>query len=355
MAREQHDYEATDGRTFHHITGITDKAWLKERHTRINGTEAAVLINESPYCTPYELFHRKRGDIPEAFEIGMRGRVGKALEPAVAKLVGKELKCKLRKLGGYFWNDDGMGATMDYEIIEGSINVLGQNEEGTPVWKVQDGKGWLVEIKTVDFLIFRDNWCFEDQGQKVIEPPVHIELQGQHQCEVAARPGVIFATLVGGNDLRFITRPADPNVGLGLRELTHKFWEDVGTNREPEVDFVNDADLIAQLYAHSDSESVYDGLEMDTLLKLCKQYEKARVIEKNAATAKKAAKSEMLTVIGSCSRARMPGGWSISATEVAPSPGTLITPEMVGQVTGGRKGYRTFKVTHSTTTKKGKK
>ena len=40
-------------------------------------------------------------------------------------------------------------------------------------------------------------------------------------------------------------------------------------------------------------------------------------------------------------------GWKLTATMIADTPPTVITPEMVGQTYGGRKGYRSLRITAS--------
>ena len=40
----------------------------------------------------------------------------------------------------------------------------------------------------------------------------------------------------------------------------------------------------------------------------------------------------------------MGDGWKISASMVADTPPTIITPDMVGQEIGGRKGYRNLRI-----------
>ncbi|MNL86522.1 hypothetical protein D3C87_2152590 [compost metagenome] len=52
----------------------------------------------------------------------------------------------------------------------------------------------------------------------------------------------------------------------------------------------------------------------------------------------------MLLIIGHASRALVPG-YSLSASTVKASEGTLITPSMVGLRVGGRKGFRGFRLT----------
>jgi hypothetical protein len=66
--------------------------------------------------------------------------------------------------------------------------------------------------------------------------------------------------------------------------------------------------------------------------------------EKEASDMKQSHKAELLTLVGDAENV-ITGMGKISAKEVKPSQGTLITPEMVGNYVGGRSGYRSFRVT----------
>jgi putative phage-type endonuclease len=67
-------------------TGGTEAGWLAARRQGITASEIAVVMGLSPYDSPFALYHRKRGDLPEIgdTEILERGRV---LEPYIVKKV----------------------------------------------------------------------------------------------------------------------------------------------------------------------------------------------------------------------------------------------------------------------------
>lgn len=283
--------------------------WLKQRSENVSSTESAALFGLSPYTTELELFYRKQsGDIGE-IEENPRMKAGKALEPAIARLVADELKAEVAPYKSYAYDDDKIGSSFDFEILSGKY------------------KGWLLEIKNVDFIVYRDQW--EDD-----EAPDHIEVQCQHQLELTGRPGIIIACLVGGNDLRLIVRPRNEKMGLGIRQRIKKFWADVESNNPPEPDFTRDADFIISLHQRS-GDKIESAEEGGSLYELIRQYRLARQEFSEIDKRSKSLKAEILTMIGDDTSKVLAGSMTLSCGEIAETEVEAYT----------RKGYRNFRVT----------
>ena len=281
--------------------------WLEQRSQNINSTESAALFGLSPYNTELEIFYRKQsGDVGEIAE-NPRMKAGKALEPAIARLVADELGCDVEPFKSYGYDDeDRIGSSFDFQITTGQYD------------------GWLLEIKNVDFLIYRDRW--EDD-----EAPDH-------------RPGIIIACLVGGNDLKIMPRKRNEKMGEGIRQRIQKFWKDIEANTPPEPDFSRDAEFIISLYQSAGDKviSVEEGTQEERLLL---EYHQIRADYNQLEKDSKAIKAQILTLIGDEPSKILCGLYTLSCGEIDATEVAAYT----------RNGYRNFRVTKRKPNKEKKK
>lgn len=301
------------------VVPINKESWLELRTANINSTEVSALFNMNPYMSAYELGLLKSGKIADAFEETERMKWGTRLQDAIARGVAEDLGFQVRKLNAYYTIPDvRMGSSFDFEIVSHD-----------------DGPG-LMEIKNVDKFIYRNNWTDE-------EAPAHIELQVQHQMEVADREWAIIVALVGGNEVKIIHRKRDRTVGAALRKVVSMFWENLANGILPEKNFEQDSKFIISLYGTSD-DSIYNAVGDEKVSTLAENYNKlateVRMLEKS----RDAAKAELLTLIGEAGKV-IGDSFTITTSRTKDSAGTLITQEMVGTTIGGRSGYRQFKFT----------
>jgi len=299
-----------------YITPEDDKHWKEMRARDVTSTESAALYGLSPYTTELELFYRKQSGEAVDFGDNHRMKAGRFLEPSIAQLAGDELGCKVIPFKRYARTHDKMGSSFDYEIIH-------DNTKDTR----HDLEGWLLEVKNVDFLIYRDQW--EDN-----EAPDHIEVQCQHQLEITGRPGIIIACLVGGNDLKIIKRERDVKMGANIRKRIEKFWDDVEINKPPTPDFSRDADFIISLY-QSAGEKVISFEEETDEADLIKKYRELRQTYTQADKDSKSIKAKLLTLIGDEPSKVLCGLLTLTCGEIGETFVEAYT----------RKGYRNFRVT----------
>lgn len=286
-----------------------DRVAVRARH--VGASEVAALFGASPHLTRFELWHIKRGTLPSP-DLSDNDRVfwGTVLEPAVARGVADLRGWNVRKVRRYIVHPAiaGMGASLDYEVVAH-----------------ERGAGCL-EIKTVDGLAFRDAW---EDG----EPPLHIELQLQHQMACTGRGWGAIAALVGGNALKVYERPRRPGTIARIEAAVAEFWGSIEAGQEPRPDWAADAAAIAALYRDATPGKVVDMSDDNRLPHLCAEYRRAADAEKVASEAKDAAKAEMLTKIGDAAKV-ICGPYTISAGTVA-----------AAQVAYERKAYRGFRIT----------
>lgn len=303
------------------IINPTDKNhWLECRTKDITSTEVAALFGLSPYITEFELWHRKKEGVVAKFEENERMKWGTALQDAIALEVAKEQRWTIRRMDEYMRDKElRAGSSFDFSIEE----VIDADPAVVP-----DCSG-LLEIKNVDSLAFRDGWIEDDAGN--IEAPLHIEIQVQHQLMVSGRAYAYIGALVGGNKLVLIKREPNPKIFASITAKISAFWKSIASNIPPAANFERDAEFISKLYGYAETgKIVYCGPEMTTM---AREYKRLGDIAKDADTARKALKAQMLTAIGDAEKAEGEG-FKISASMVSGGPVSYV-----------REGYRDFRIT----------
>lgn len=283
-----------------------------DRRDYVGGSEVAALFGLHPHVTRFELYHRKRGSLPEHdLSDDNRVQAGIHLEPAIAAWVAAKTGWNLRKVHRHIARN-GLGGHLDYEIVG--------HERGPGV----------LEIKTVDWLVFRD-W---PEG----EPPIHYLLQLQAYLTLTGRAWGAIAVLVGGNDLRIFEYERRPKIVAKIEAAVAEFWADANAGREPRPDWHADAEAIGQLYRAAGGGLV-DMTNDNYLADLCGRYAGASARESAARADKDAAKAEILTKIGVADKVLAPG-FTISAATVAAK-----------DISYTREAYRAFRVTEKSAAK----
>lgn len=297
-----------------------DKAhWLEMRKANVNSTDSSALFRMHPKLSEMELYYEKKtGDCRE-FEDNMRMKAGRKLEPFVADIFSEETRYDVRPFKDYAVDEEyKMGSSFDYEIISGEL------------------EGWLIEIKVVDYIVYRDNW-FEE------EAPEHIETQVQHQLEMTGREGCMIVAWVGGNTLKMIARKRNQVMGQSIRNQIAKFWDSVERNEPPEPDYKLDADFIIAMH-QSSGANIYDATEEKDLcekLRAWKAFNTARLdLEKK----QKALKAEILDYVGNDYNQVVGDGVKLGCGMTKGSAGKIVTPDMLGQTINSRAAYRRFDV-----------
>lgn len=275
---------------------LSREEWLDLRRRDVTSTDAAALFNLSPYSTPWQLYQQKIGALSDEIDPNERMDLGKKLEPIIASAAAERLGLKIRSVNGYarHSNEPRMGSSFDYEIVG------------------HDRGPGMMEVKNVDWMIWRDQWTTE-------EAPPHIEIQHQHQMEVTNRNWGVLAVLVGGNKLEIIDRERDREVGAMILKRIREFWALVEAGTPPGPDFAKDCDAIRKLFRDADTGREPIDLRGDQAMRsLCQRYKEAGDRKKSAESEQKAASAEILMTIGDAPGAFL-DDFKISAKTVAAS------------------------------------
>ena len=185
---------------------ITNKQdWLENRLLDVTSTEVSALYDLNPYKSAFELYNEKKEKLVVNLEDTSRLAWGRRLEDSIAQGCAEDQGWDVEPFDVYVSNTKTrMGSSFDYKITSG-------DEVG------------IMEIKNVDGFIYRSKW--EDDGNGNIKAPPHIELQLQHQMEVADINWGCIVALVGGNEMKVIKRDREKDIGEMLRVKVHHFWD----------------------------------------------------------------------------------------------------------------------------------
>jgi len=204
----------------------TDESWHALRGVNVGASESEALMGVGKYNTPFSLYHKKRGTLPQPELDDDRIFWGTHLEATIALGLAKRNNLRIHKSKVYLTNDDvpRAGATLDYEI---------ETDTGLVPF----------EIKNVDTFIFMEEW---DRRNGVIVPPVHIDIQVQHQIMVSGASHGFLGVLIGGNEAHLIKCPKHDGIQEALKKQIAAFWDQVDNDVEPST---TAGDLAAAQYA----------------------------------------------------------------------------------------------------------
>jgi len=285
--------------------------WLAARCQDLTSTEVSALFGCCPYFTEFELWHNKMSQTWVEIDDNERMFWGRELEEPIAKAVAKREGWNIRKFKTYVRIPSlRLGASFDYRIL------------GDPKANF--------EIKNVDWLQAKQKWIFEKDW---VEAPPHIEFQVQHQLLVSGLKEARIACLVGGNDVRVVTRYANEKVHDAIKAKAAAFWASVDSGEEPEPDFERDASFIMALNQYAEAGKVVET-EDQTIIDMCSQYAKLGKSVGEMSKARDAIKAQLVTKIGDAEKVLM-DGFTISAK---------MTGETVVQ-SFTKKAYRNFRIT----------
>jgi putative phage-type endonuclease len=284
-----------------------------ERIKWIGASEVASVFGLSPYATPFELWHQKAGRLaPPDLDDAERVQAGQFLEPAIAAWAAEKFDLHIRKVNRYIESPvvAQFGSSLDYETVKGRNPV---------------------EIKNVDFLVFRDEW--EAEGDTITRAPAHIALQQQSQIACTRKPLSHLIVCVSGNTLYRMETPAHAPTIARINAGVTDFWRSIREGNPPDPNFGADYETLRILHNKSGGGEL-DLSHDNRIAELIAEYDEARTIKLSAEKRVKAAHAEILSKISDADFIKANGG-HIKSTDVAGS----VTPAG-WQPEKVRSGYR---------------
>ena len=303
--------------------------WLSMRHRYIGSTDSPALF-DCGYSTRLQLYYEKLADAPTAFEATERMEFGLINQRGIATYIARKYGIKVRALNALAVLDSRMSSSFDYEIIGEDSTVKDVEDDSLRLMYRDKGPG-LLEIKNVDWMVFRDEWPKTDGGY---EAPPQIEIQMQHELHTIDRSWGCLGVCVGGNRLEMLIRTRNEDVGQLIAARVKLFWHWIERKEPPPERMPEDYDLLKQVYSHAEPGKVLDATDKPQINTLLKAYALANAQIARYEAAKKVAHADLLKLIGDAEKV-IGTEYNVSCSVVAPA---RIEAH-------DRAGYRTFRVT----------
>lgn len=276
----------------------TRDEWLTTRHQFVSSTDSPDLFDVG-YRTRLALYYEKREPEPTLFEATERMELGLVNERSIATFIARKFGVRVRALNAYATRQSRMGASFDFEVIAEDTNVKEVDDDSLRIMYRDKGAG-ILEIKTVDVWIFRDEWSRLDNGG--YEAPAHIEIQLQHGLHCIERAWGAIGVCVGGNRLEVLIRNRNEDIGAAIEKRVALFWDWVAKGTPPPERLPEDIELIKRLLSHAEPDEVFDATGKPDIERMVKTYRIAREQEKKYKLSAELAQVAILKEIGTASK-----------------------------------------------------
>lgn len=185
-------------------TRLTREEWLEARRQGIGGSDAAIVMEESPWKTKADLYLDKLGLAPDTDdENWVQKEIGKLLEPLIARIFEK-------KTGFHIVDTHAMYQHPIYPFMIADIDYLIQFDDGTY---------GILECKHTERYNLGE---WENDSQ-----PYHYTLQGAHYMSVLNLDKLYFACLYGNSENDFLRRYMERDYELEQQLILEEldFWQ----------------------------------------------------------------------------------------------------------------------------------
>lgn len=275
--------------------------WLLMRRDSIGASEIPALFGHG-YCTPFELFHRKRGDIPEQETTPAMER-GTLLEAFMVDILLPRERPS--------WTIRGNKDNTLYRDSEARVHSTPDALADTPAGRA------CVQIKSVHPQAFRATWR-TDTGE--IEPPLHVAIQASLDAFLTYSEKAYVAAIVvdQGVELHICEIPMNHKLLARAKELAGEFWQRIAENDPYPPEYERDGAAIAALFADDDGGEI----DLSGNVRIAEAIDARRrlqALEKagtDAAKARKEIDAELLFALGNAAQGLIGNGEVIKAKTV---------------------------------------
>jgi YqaJ-like viral recombinase domain len=280
--------------------------WLALRKSTIGASEVAALLGVHPWLTPYQLWARKSGLIPEAEETPAmrRGRILEAVAIDFLREERPEWTIMANSIpGGTLYRDPdaGLSCTPDALVLR-EIAGFGP-----------------CQIKSVEPHVFNRTWV-PDNARAGPQAPIYVEIQAIQEATLTGASWACVGALVvwHGIDLYLIEIGLHAGIMARIRREAAEFWRRVRENDPYQPDYGRDGDVIRSLYA-DDSGGEIDLSSNERAIKLVAAREGLKRIEAAGGDAVKERKridAEIIHLLGNAARGTLADGRVIEAKTI---------------------------------------
>jgi putative phage-type endonuclease len=211
-------------------TAAERAAWLEARRLGIGASDAAAVLGVSPWKGPLALYAEKLGLVDEDAERAELERMewGLALEPVIA--------VRFQRDTGRTIEDPGPYTLWRHRVVKWMLATLDRVQHAPD----KDGPG-VLEIKNVG-RYNRDEWADGD-------PPLHYQVQVQHQLAVTGYTWGSLAVLFGGNEFAWLDLERNDDFIAAMVEREADFWRRVEAHDPPPPDATESCrDVLGKLF-----------------------------------------------------------------------------------------------------------
>ena len=275
----------------------TREEWLADRVRGIGASESAALFGLSPYLSPFALWAEKTGMVPREDSHAEVLRWGLLLEAPIARAYADDTRREI-------WEPPTpwcVAVDRDLEVLRATPDRWILQADG------RDSPG-VLEIKNVDSSK-SDLWSEM--------PPIHVQIQVQHQLAVTGFGWGAVAALIGGNRMRTWDVERNEDFIAELRAKVAEFWSMVASKQAPTVDgSESTAKALKALHPKDNGETVELGAEA---VQWIASLQAAKELKKTAEADATAAENKIREAIGDATFGALPDGRRISlhTTEIA--------------------------------------
>jgi len=206
--------------------------WLAARRSGIGSSDAAAILGESSWASPYSVWAEKRG-LESSSEENERMRWGTLLEAPIRDEYALRTKRNVRHYGSF-----AICRNNKYPWLLSSLDGDIEAAEGNGVY----------EGKLVDAFLAED-WADE--------PPLKYQIQIQQQMLNTGYRWGSLNCVIGGNKMQWFDLLANDDFQGAMLDRLAKFWDCVQSGREPEIDgSAAPARAIKTLHPNDDGSAV---------------------------------------------------------------------------------------------------
>lgn len=276
--------------------------WLELRRTGLGASEVAAIVGVSPYDSPYSVWARKVGEIPERSpdEAMMWGTL---LEAAIRKRVEWITGLHAIAIGAMVRHpsEPWAFATLDGALIESEPSA---DELLTPMVDREALRDVVAVLEIKNSVHFR----------RFPELPDEIQIQVQWQMLCTGLGAAIVAVLHGGRRLERYDVEADERLQSVLLGAAREFWRLVEEREPPPIDGTTaTADTLRAMYPDDDGSDVE---VMGEVHEWARELADIGARRRDLEDRERALKSMILGEIGSARRALADGVPIVSAPTV---------------------------------------
>jgi len=281
----------TDGRGF--ATPAEDakrtrEQWLKDRESGIGSSDAAAAIGVCPWKSRFQLWAEKTGladppnlDAVEAVEWGNR------LEPIITRAFSEHtLRDVTHNEEHEMWRHP------DRQFLRATPDAFQFDDDKA------DQRG-ILEIKTAGHWAGK-SWIDEN------EPPLHYQVQVQHQLACTGLTWGTLCVLIGGQKMIWFDVQRNDRFIDAMIEKEAFFWTQVINKIPPEPDgSIATTEVLKRLYPKDDGEII--ALH-ESLVQWDEKLQAAKVTIKEAEAIKSEAQNKLKAAIGTATVGVLPDG-----------------------------------------------